>query len=321
MVSSALYRRAIPSAARITSWIGPDGWRFRRFDWPCDAAGLRGRILWQGGRGDIFEKYLELFAHWHAQGWSITSLDWRGQGGSGRVSADPHVGDIDDFATYVDDFAAFWAVWSAEEAGPRVMMGHSMGGHLLARAITESACSGGGTAMPDAVVLIAPMMGVRSPFGAILGEAIARIIGGIGNPSRAAWKTNEKPATMATRQKLLTHDADRYGDELWWQSAQPELMLGPPSWRWVIEAFASTRRLRGDPRLQKVTVPVLMLVALADQLVLPSAAIAVADQLPDVQLVKFGREAAHEILREADPVRNRAIADIDAFLSVRVRVA
>ncbi|MFX5785373.1 alpha/beta hydrolase, partial [Acinetobacter baumannii] len=74
----------------------------------------RGRILWQGGRGDIFENYLELFAPWHEQGWAITSLDWRGQGGSGRTTPDPHVGHIDDFAHYIADFAAFWATWSSE---------------------------------------------------------------------------------------------------------------------------------------------------------------------------------------------------------------
>ena len=85
MVSPQLYRRAIPAAARITRWTARDGWTLRRFDWPAKGR-ARGRMLFQGGRGDIFEKYLEAFAHWQAQGWSITSFDWRGQGGSGRLS-------------------------------------------------------------------------------------------------------------------------------------------------------------------------------------------------------------------------------------------
>ncbi len=313
MTASALYRRAIPAAARISHWSGLDGWQFRRFDWPAGGEASRGRILWLGGRGDIFEKYLELFAHWHDQGWSITSLDWRGQGGSGRTSVDPHVGHIDDFAIYIADLAAFWQRWSAEASGARVVMGHSMGGHLGLRAMTA------GVVDPDAAVLIAPMLGVRSPFGARLGERIARMIGGIGNGARPAWKTNEKPGTTATREGLLTHDADRYQDELWWQSTQPMLLLGPPSWRWVIEAFASTRQLRGDARLKNMRVPTLMLVAMADQLVSPRAALVVAAKLPDVRVVRFGRESAHEILREADPVRNRAIGEIDIFLSSRVQ--
>jgi lysophospholipase len=34
-------------------------------------------------------------------------------------------------------------------------------------------------------------------------------------------------------------------------------------------------------------------------------------------VVAFGPESAHEILREADPVRNRAITAIDHFLDSR----
>lgn len=312
MLSPPLYRRAIPAEARISRWIGPGGWDFRRFDWPAPAA-PRGSILFQTGRGDLFEKYLESFAHWHGQGWSITALDWRGQGGSGRFSGQQHVGDIDDFATYIADFHAFWAEWAPLAAGPRVLIGHSMGGHLVLRALAE------GLADPAAAVLIAPMLGLHSPFGAALGERFARLLGGAGNVARPAWKANERPGTTQTRQALLTHDPDRYDDEIFWQMTCPDLLLGPPSWRWVIRAFASTRLLRADPRLRTMRVPVLMLVADADRLVDPGAARAVAAKLPDVRVVRFGRESAHEILREADAVRNRALGEIDIFLASRAR--
>jgi lysophospholipase len=307
-----LYRRAIPAGARISRWIGPDGWDFRRFDWPAEGT-PRGTILFLAGRGDLFEKYLEALAHWHGRGWSITSLDWRGQGGSGRVSGDQHVGDIDDFATYVRDIGAFWAAWAPHAIGPVAVVAHSMGAHLVLRALVE------GVIAPAAAALVAPMMGLHSPFGASLGERVARMLGGVGNSSRAAWKTGELPGARETREKLLTHDASRYDDELFWHQTCPELLLGPPSWRWVMQAFASTRLLRGDPRLKKMRVPVLMLVAEADRLVDPKAALAVAAKLPDVRVVRFGKEGAHELLREADPVRNRAIGEIDLFLAARVQ--
>lgn len=311
MVSPQLYRRAIPAAARITRWTAPDGWVLRRFDWPA-AGPARGRMLFQGGRGDIFEKYLEAFAHWQAQGWSITSFDWRGQGGSGRLSANAHVGHVDDFQHYIDDFRAFWADWIAEGgAGPHVAIGHSMGGHLLLRALVE------GAAQPDAAVLVAPMLGLHSPLGAMLGERLAGVLSGIGDAARPAWRGNEKPATTETRQALLTHDQDRYEDELFWQSSKPELLLGPPSWRWVAEAFRSTRLVRTDSRLETLAVPVLFVVPEADKLVAPKAAYRVAARLPDAQLARFGSEAAHEILREVDAVRNRAIGEIDGFFAAR----
>lgn len=315
MVSPQLYRRAIPAAARITRWTAPDGWVLRRFDWAATGA-VRGRMLFQGGRGDIFEKYLEAFAHWQAQGWSITSFDWRGQGGSGRLSPNAHVGHVDDFQHYVDDFRAFWAEWIAAApagfAAPHVAIGHSMGGHLLLRALVE------GAAQPDAAVLVAPMLGLHSPLGARLGEQLAGMLSNIGDAARPAWRGNEKPATTETRQALLTHDQDRYEDELFWQASKPELLLGPPSWRWVAEAFRSTRRLRTDSRLATLAVPMLFVVAENDKLVAPKAAYQVAAQLPDAQVARFGSEAAHEILREADAVRTRAIAAIDGFLAARV---
>ena len=56
---------------------------------------------------------------------------------------------------------------------------------------------------------------------------------------------------------------------------------------------------------------VAQLVAVADDVVAVEQA---AARLPHAELVAFGREAAHEILREEDGVRERALAAIDSFL-------
>jgi lysophospholipase len=312
MASAAHPRRSIPDDARITRWSAPDGWTLRCFAWP-QPPGIapRGSILFQGGRGDILEKYLESFGHWHGRGWTITSFDWRGQGGSGRLTDDPRCGHIDRFDSYINDFASFFAEWQAAVPGPHVVIAHSMGGHLALRAMLE------GAARPDAAILIAPMLGLKGPFGPWLGERIARGMCRIGSPQRRAWKGNERPFTTDTRAELLTHDPDRYADELWWQDAQPELVTGPPSWHWVAEAFRSTNAMRHDPRIADVQVPVLMLVADADALVDPRVAIAMGGRMPDARIVRFGAEAAHELLREGDAVRNRALAEIDLFLEAR----
>jgi len=313
MVSSETARRTYPDGSSISFWTAPDGWQLRRFDWPSSATVPRGSILFQGGRGDIFEKYLETFHHWHDQGWTITSFDWRGQGGSGRLTGDPHVGDIDRFGTYLADYGSFWKEWAAATPGPHVAIGHSMGGHLVCRALAKV------LAEPDAAVLIAPMMGLHAPISAGFGERIAEIAMKLGNPQRRAWKSNEKPGTTDSRLSLLTHDPDRYSDEPWWWEQKPEIKLGPPSWRWVVRAFESTRRLRVSRRVKLVRTPVLVLVAEADKLVRAADAIKVAGLLPDARLVRFGNESAHEILREVDPVRNRALGEIDIFLSARAQ--
>lgn len=312
MTNPAPIRRAIPADAIVSHWVSPDGWPIRRFDWAGSAAGRhRGAILFQGGRGDVFEKYLEAFAHWHDAGWTIMAFDWRGQGGSGRLSPDPHVGHATNFSPWIADLAAIWADWQVD--GPRVVMGHSMGGYLVLRAMLERAID------PAAAVLVAPMLGLKSPLPARLAERFARFMRDIGDPARPAWKGHERPGARIDRQKLLTGDASRYDDEQWWYEHSPEIKLGPPSWAWLAEAFAGTRALRDDPRLSSLLTPIMMLVAEQDGLVDSRAALDVAAKLPDAEVLRLGPQAAHEILRDADPVRDRALAAIDGFLTARAR--
>src|SRR6478735_2315541 len=177
-------RRMVPAGAAIDSWDAPDGWPLRRLAWP---GAERGSLLFLGGRGDIFEKYYEAFEHWHRGGWSLDSFDWRGQGGSGRLSDDPMCGHASDFAPWIEDLAAFFTEWRASTKGPHVIVAHSMGGHLTLRALVERRIA------PDAAALVAPMLGMKSaPFGPRLAARVARLRCRIAGPERRAWKTNER---------------------------------------------------------------------------------------------------------------------------------
>ncbi|TPG13733.1 alpha/beta hydrolase [Sphingomonas oligophenolica] len=304
---SLAVRRAIADDASFSTWRARDGWAHRRFDWP--AATPRGRVLVLGGRGDIVEKYLEILGHLHAEGWSVTTFDWRGQGGSGRLSPNSRVGHAADFAIFVRDLADFWDEWTQQADGPAMLIAHSMGGHIALRALAERAID------PAAVVLVAPMVGIRSPIGAWAGAWLARIMARMGDPARAAWRVRPDQRSAGHRQRLLTHDVGRFEDEAWWYERKPDLLLGPPSWAWVAEAFRSGRALATDPRIATITVRILMLVPDADGLVDSRAAIRLAATLPDATLIRFGDEAAHELLRESDAVRDRVYAMIDSFLN------
>ena len=307
MHSTAPLPDHLPADTRLSSWRAPDGWDHRRLDLP---GARRGRVLVQGGRADVLEKYLDIALHLRAQGWDITSFDWRGQGGSGRLGIG-NAGHLDDFATLEDDLAAFWRDWSGETAGPRVLLTHSMGAHVALRALAA------GRIDPAAMVLSAPMVLIRSPLGQALGGGLARAMMATRGARGEAWPKADTPAAQQRRFRRLTVDNSRGQDERWWHDGG-ELALGSPSWGWVTAAFRSGAALQADPRLALIRVPTLFLVPEADRLVDARAALAVAARMPAAEVVRFGAEAGHEVLREGMAVRDRAFAAIDRFLDRRV---
>jgi len=305
-------RRAWPMNGRLDFWQARDGWPIRRYRL---GDGARGRLLVINGRGDMIEKYLELIAHMARRGWAVTAFDWRGQGGSGRLTDDPLCGHIPDFANYIKDLRDLARDWRADGEGPTAMLGHSMGGHMLLRALSE------GMTQPDAAILTAPMLGVHTgPMPRWLAVAVARMMLWRGLGDRRAWTQKEESERQRRiRQKRLTHDPERYADEIWWRDHSREIALGPPSWAWVNQALESTHALQQDDDLSRVRCPILILAAQADQLVSTAAIRRVAARLPNARLHVYGREAAHEILRELDPVRRDAFGRIEAFLDEAAR--
>jgi lysophospholipase len=305
-----LDRRAIPAAAVETRWQTADGWSLRRIDWPVPAK-CRGSLLFFPGRGDFYEKYLETLDYWAAQGWRVTAADWRGQAGSGRLGSDAVTGHISDFSVWIDDLAGFWAKWKAETPGPHVLAGHSMGGHLVLRALAEKRVD------PDAMILSAPMLGFHNyglPAAAM--QALAKLMCLAGDPLRPAWKWSEKPGQVPEgRDLLLTHDADRYADEMFWRDTRTELVMGPGSWGWVERSYASTRSLERRGVLEAITTPVFLVSTSDDKLVAYAAIKRAARRLPNAELLTFGKEARHEVLREVDAVRNPILKAIDVFLN------
>ena len=113
---------------------------------------------------------------------------------------------------------------------------------------------------------------------------------------------------------MLTHDDDRYEDEIAWWKLRPNVKLGPPSWHWIERAIASIRMLEAPGLLEAVQTPILLLATTGDQLVSTPRVIADGKRLPHAETLIFGKEAAHELLREADPVRDQCIARINSFL-------
>lgn len=308
-INSPINRREIPAGVEETIWRAADGHEIRRIDWPQRTGTLRGSLLFFPGRGDNYEKYLESLEEWALGGWRVTAADWRGQAGSGRLAGDPVTGHIDDFETWLRDLGDFWKLWKSEREGPHVLAGHSMGGHLVLRGLAEKYVD------PDAMVLSAPMLGFIGRLPTSVMHGGARLLTKLKGNKTPAWKWSEKPGEIPEgRERLLTHDDDRYADELFWRQERPQLVMGPGSWGWVERSYASTRALFEPGVLESVETPIYMIATTNDKLVAFEAIADAVRRLPNGELLQFGDEARHEILREVNAVRDRAMAGAAEFL-------
>jgi lysophospholipase len=306
MKANAFDRRAHPPGAVFTTWHASDGWPIRRMDWrqPKGAA-ARGTLVFAGGRGDFIEKYLEPLAHWHARGWDVISFDWRSQGESrGNIKG----GHLDSFEPLVADIGALLKDVVENENGPNVAIGHSMGGHLLLRALVEQRPA------LSAAILVAPMIGINtSPAPAWASHTFAQGMAMAGMSRMPAWTSDFDPSPSgSSRQSILTSCNERYADEIFWIEQQPGFALGAPSWGWLSAAYRSMAMLTAD-KLKRVETPVLLLGTERDRLVSANSIHWAAGLIPSAELAMIN-DAAHEILRETDEVRLGALARIDAFL-------
>ena len=305
-------RRALPSGATLSDWRAPDGWICRRMDWPQpEGEAARGSLVFAAGRGDFIEKYLEAHHYWHGRGWNVTAFDWRGQGASrGNIVGGNYVS----FDPLVDDLAALIAQWRGAFRAPHVAIGHSMGGHLLLRTLVDK------KPKLDAAVLIAPMIRVNSaPLSPAVAPFVAQFMCMIGARDRPVWKSPPKGRSPAARRQFfLTGSPERYADELWWWEKEPGYNIGAPSWGWMAAAYRSAAGAFTPTKLRSVETPILILGTERDRLVSPQAIRNAAAFLPRAQLHMY-EDAAHEILREADPIRLEAHSRIDAFLDEQAR--
>ena len=295
-------RRHIPQGMTFAEWHTPDNWPLRSFSWPQPGA-TRGSLLFLTGRADFIEKYLEILIHWHGAGWSIAGFDWRGQGGSGRMLADPLICHQSNFDILVGDLAGFVDHWVAQTSGPHVIVAHSMGAHLTLRMLAERPEG------IDAAVLSSAMIGIR------VKGVPPWLVGGLVRCAVALGLANHRISRrdIGDVGGRMTSCPDRRADKLWWKANHPELASGVPSWSWVRAAFASIARL-SDAALATILTPILLTAAREDPIVDVAAIEHAARMLPNAELTIIDG-GGHEILRERDSRRLPLLGRIDEFLN------
>lgn len=302
-----------PDAA---DYIESDGLRLRVAAW---RGGGRGTVLLLPGRTEYLEKYAPFAAELTGRGFSVASLDWRGQGLSDRDPDALRLGHVDAFGDYQQDLAALdrWQAEKLGEAGPRLLIAHSMGGCIGLRALLDGALSDDG-ARPDAAVFSAPMWGLALPRAA---QGPARLLARLA--SRFGFAHRRARGSASEKTYVLDEPFDGnalVSDPAVWTrfrkeaAARPELTLGSPTFGWIDAAF---REMRALERAGPLPVPSLLLLGEEEAVVSP-AAIRARAAAPDAALAAFP-QARHEPLMEtpATPL-GRSVRDaLDAFIDAR----
>jgi lysophospholipase len=266
----------------------------------------RGTIVLSGGRTEVIEKYYEFIGECLDRGFVVLAHDWRGQGLSQRDLADPLKGHARGYKAYLDDFRALLGAYSTHLPRPWVAVAHSMGGclTLLAMAHGEDRFAG--------AVLSAPMLGIRTPFPAVLSRLLTSVNLMVGQAGRYALGGAGKPFDDAFEGNVLTHDPVRHARAWSLIAAEPKLALGAPTWGWVDFGLRATAFLARPDALREVTTPVVIVSAEDDKLVDSAAQAAAARHLPQGKFITVPG-AYHEILMETDPMRNIFLRAFDAL--------
>lgn len=310
----SLAKNPVPGGAFVGELTGFDGTRLRFARWSATRGPRRGTVCLFGGRGEFIEKYFEVIADLRRRGFAVATLDWRGQGGSDRLTADGRKGHVASFTEFDQDLRTFMKeVVLPDCPPPFIALAHSMGGNILLRnAIRPGSWF-------DRMVLTAPMIAIApqrigvppwlakvyAEAGSAVGLSRAYVFGGAdGAQEQASFDGN-----------LLTSDRERWARNKAVLDAVPELGLGSPTIGWLRAASRSMSEIAERAYPKEVRVPLLLFHAGKDEVV-SSKAIEEFGVRLKVGTSVLVPSSKHEILQEVDKVRSRFWAAFDAYLGV-----
>jgi len=270
----------------------------------------RGVCLLLNGQTEFIEKYFEVIDELRGRGFAVATMDWRGQGGSTRMTEDSRKSFVGDFGEYDDDLDTLWnwIVTPMLSPGEKpVALAHSMGAHVLLRRLTASPSS------VRACVLSAPMIAVSfRGQREFLVRAVTRYQLWRGKHAGWVWGMEGRdPYKVSFATQLVTSDPQRFERTQSFLRERPELRLAGATWAWLAAALRSMDWLKD--KAETITTPMLLVGAGKDRICVTQQTRAFAKRLPHADYVEIA-EAGHEILMERSPLRVQFWAAFDAFM-------
>lgn len=276
-------------------WLKPGAARIRVAWWKV---GEKGTVLLLPGRTECVEKYGRAAGDLTRRGFSVITIDWRGQGLSDRPLPDRMAGHVGDFAEYQADLDAMLA--EAGRAGlpkPYFLIAHSMGGAIGLRALIRG--------LPiKAAVFSAPMWGISmAAWLRPVASVVATFARPFGFGHRYAPSTSGASYLLQVPfdGNVLTSDREMWAYMRRQVEQVPDLGLGGPTITWLGAALTECAGLMAAPAPD---VPTITALGTAEKVV----------DVPPVHLRMAGWAngqldlypgAEHEIMMEVPSVRSR----------------
>jgi lysophospholipase len=297
----------VPEGAEAVEVKTQDGFRLRALRLVRPSS--RGTVVVLGGRGDFMERYFETMRDLSARGFSVASIDVRGQGGSQRLHSNPARGHLHRFEELDEDFRAFMTqVVLPDCPQPYFALAHSTGAMVLLRALQTR------TWFRKAVVT-APLIDLNyGKWPLPVAKFLTALTTGFGFGWLFLPGQNGKPLlTKSFANNPLTLDRTRWNRDFGVLETAPRLGVGGPTFAWLdatLRAIAKLKKLKPGPRLR---CPVLIVAAGLERVVDNEAIHEFSHRVHGVSVVTI-RESLHEILNERDSVREQFLAAFDTFV-------
>ncbi|MBN9672404.1 alpha/beta fold hydrolase [Roseibium aggregatum] len=333
----------IPAGAHCDFVETPDRVRIRYAHWPAAGKRRLGTVTLLQGRAEFIERYFEVIEDLRARGFAVVAFDWRGQGGSQRVTRNPNRGHISNFKKFrLDLRTVLKKVSLATYPGPHFALAHSTGALVL---LSDSERL---RTMLDRAVLVAPLLGYapgsRGPEPAEVGRKLLNLIS-LGLLGKPGLKTTA-PKTSAFVEKLgypvarvlsaigfgrlytpgggkkpdwtfenngLTSDRTRFERSAEVQEAAPELAIRGVTFGWLSAATRTMKSFRRRDAGPNMKLPCLVFAAGNDQIVSTPM---IEDFVARTKAAAYVEipGAGHEIMMERDIYREQFWAAFDAFI-------
>ncbi len=251
------------------------------------------------GRTEYHEKYARVAAELNEAGYDVLAVEWRGQGLSDRLIANPHLSHVAKFSDYQRDVVEL--VVAAQEMNlprPWHLLAHSMGGTIGLAAL--------GAGLPVAsAVFSAPMWGINltRPVMALamtlsrsarkLGRGATNVPGSGGNRSFILASSFDE--------NLLTTSPICWGRLVAEAGEWPALALGGVTHDWLHTSLTECRNLAQMPSPE---LPVLIAVGSREGVVSSQAIRQRADNWASANLLELVG-AKHEPMMEQPKMRDQ----------------